>query len=594
MKHLTKIRQSAKIIFDGYKQHNHAFNLLTLRAKKRFEDCDWTGQHKDAVERLNLYENKLYQLAPLLAKTLGMLTYEESIWVDIKQHYARLIAFYENKDLAETFFNSITRTILMTVGINRHVEFFHHSRIDKLPSSSNEIYRTYHKYTHTRFIIKDILADLEFKIPFVDIDRDSALIAREVDLYMWPLAGAEIPFDIDVVRALFVRNKVAYIVGRISIKDTVIPFVLPLYNSRSGIFVDTVLLIESEVSIVFSFAHSYFHVEIKDHRSLVVFLKSILPKKPLAELYYTIGYSKHGKTIFYRQLHHHIHTSKKKFIIAPGKEGAVMIVFTLPDFNYVFKVIKDKPCFLRSDEMTSKTTTRDEVRYQYKFVCQRDRVGRMVDTQDFENLRFKIKRFSKNLLKEFRVAAVETVTIDYENVIFDHLFVQRKVIPLPIYLQNETDPEAVRKVIIDFGFFLKDLSATGIFPSDLFNIWNYGVTSRGRVVLFDYDDVIPLEQAYFKNKPQPRDEYEETQLEENWIMAQPNEYFMDEIDRYSGIPQPLKGIFYAVHSDLFTVEFWNDMKKRVKKGEIIDITPYDRHKKFIYQYRAYTKKNDII
>ena len=100
------------------------------------------------------------------------------------------------------------------------------------------------------------------------------------------------------------------------------------------------------------------------------------------------------------------------------------------------------------------------------------------------------------------------------------------------------------------------------------------------MVLFDYDDVIPLEQATFRHKPGPRDEFEETNPEEEWIIAQPTDFFLDEIDRYVGIPRQLRGIFNSVHGDLFMLNFWQSMQERVSQGEIIDIIPYDRNKRF--------------
>jgi isocitrate dehydrogenase kinase/phosphatase len=225
--------------------------------------------------------------------------------------------------------------------------------------------------------------------------------------------------------------------------------------------------------------------------ALVNFLSSILPKHPISELYNSIGFYKYGKTEFYRDLQRFIHVSKEQFVIAPGEEGSVMIVFTLQNYNHVFKVIKDKPCFIRSDNITDKSHNKSQVKYRYKFVCRRDRVGRLVDTQEFENLRFKTKRFSEQLIREFKIAAKESIFIKDGYVIINHLYQQRKVTPLPIYLTEEDNPNSIRKVVIDFGYLIKDLAAAGLFPADLFNTWNYGVTEeRGRVVLYDFDDVI--------------------------------------------------------------------------------------------------------
>lgn len=217
---------------------------------------------------------------------------------------------------------------------------------------------------------------------------------------------------------------------------------------------------------------------------------------------------------------------------------------------------------------------------RYKFVCKRDRAGRLVDTQEFENIRFKVKRYSGNLLYEFKQAARENVKIKNDYVIINHMYIQRKVKPLPMVFSEEHNKELLKQIVLDFGYFLKDVAATGLFPTDLFNTWNYGVTSKNRVVLFDYDDVLPLKSISFYNKPIPRNDYEEFLPEEEWIVAGPTDFFMDEIHTFLGVPNELMDEFNSVHKDLFSIEFWNNMKNRVLKGEVFDLIPYDRDKRF--------------
>jgi isocitrate dehydrogenase kinase/phosphatase len=572
--------RAATRIRDGFATYTDEFVSITKRSKWRFQTRDWKGRHEDALERLDLYEKVLADVATALGETLGPQLRDESVWTSIKDHFARLIVDRHDAELAETFFNSVTRKIFRTVGVNRRIEFFRwYQRPIKVPPGE-PIFHRYEASRDTRSSIRAILQDYKFTVPYEDPDRDAGLVAAEIDLYLWPLLGATGACRIEVIRSPFYRNKVAYLVGRIVAADRVIPLVLPLYNGDAGVYVDTVLLTTPEVSKVFSFAFSYFHVLVERHDLLIEFLRSILPEKPLAELYASIGYNRQGKTEFYRDLHRFIHRSKEQFVIAPGKEGAVMTVFTLPHYNFVFKVIKDTPCYLRSVAMTDKTSTRREVMEQYAYVCRRDRVGRLVDTQEFENLRFRRARFDEALLKELHLAAQEAVSIEDDRVVIRHAYVQRKVMPLPMYIGEERDPEALRTAIVDFGYFLKELAATGIFPSDLFNTWNYGVTRRGRVVLFDYDDVIPLEQASFLRKPRAFDDPEEIVAEEDRIVATPSDFFIDEMRSYSGIPQRLKSAFELVHGDLFTVEFWRSLKEQASAGELVDITPYDRAKKF--------------
>ena len=573
--------EAAAGIRGGFDAYAAEFAAITRRAKWRFQTRDWVGGHEDALERLDLYDRFLRETVAATGERLGDGLGDEELWTAIKAAFSRQIADRHDAELAETFFNSVTRRTFRTVGINRRIEFFSWDRRPAAPPESAEpAFRSYDCGADSRQALRRLLEDFRFTVPYQDRDRDADRVASEVDLYLYPLLGPGEGYRIEVLRSPFFRNKAAYLVGRIAAGGRRVPLVLPLYHGEDGVTVDTVLLTEEEVSKVFSFAFSYFHVLIERHDQIIAFLRSIIPEKPLAELYNSLGHNHHGKTEFYRDLHRFVHRSREPFVIAPGREGAVMSVFTLPDFNFVFKVIKDRPGFLRSPAVTDKTTTRREVMAQYVLVCRRDRVGRLVDTQEFENLRFRRARFAAPLLEELRLAAREAVAIEGEHVVLRHLYVQRKVTPLPLFLAEERHPEVLRRLVLDFGWFLKDLAATGIFPSDLFNTWNYGVTRRNRVVLFDYDDVIPLEAASFREKPRTLDEADEMAPEEDRIVATALDFFIDEMQSYSGVPQRLKGVFELVHRDLFTLEFWRRMKERVSTGELVDITPYDRSRKF--------------
>lgn len=571
---------AAGLVLEAFDRLNEAFQEITFRAGRMFEEGDWHGGRRDAAARLDLYEQALDGVAVRLDETLGTVARGKAVWAAARPRFAALARTRYDIDRAETFFNSVTRKMLGTVGIDRDVEFFF---VHPKPAGAWEVTDVARRYTHpgdTARLNAGIFADFPFRVGYERSERDAALVAQEIDLFLWPMLGRETSYTVDVVRALFYRNKEAYIVGRISFDARTIPLVIPLINGPGGVYADAVLLHETDVAALFSFAYSPFFVDVDRYDALIAFLRSILPAMDLAELYTALGYNRQGKTEFYRELHRYVHVSREQFVIAPGKEGAVMIVFTLPHHASVFKIIKDRPCFLRSALTTPKVITREEVRRQYDFVSHRDRAGRLVDTQEFENLKFRKKRFSAPLLEEFAQAATGAVEISEDYVILRQVYVQRKVHPLPMYFETEKDSEAVRKVLLDFGYFLKDIARSGVFPGDLFNIWNYGVTSWGRVVLFDYDDVIPIERVTFREKPLPRDELEETQAEEDWIAATDEHFFMDEIHRYSGIPKPLKGVFTSVHGDLYSVRFWTSLVEELRRGEIFDVVSYDRARSF--------------
>lgn len=571
---------AAKLTLEGFDGLSAILYSVTRRAQRRFEDRDWEAGKQDAIERYDAYEVALTETSARLDRTLGPAVRDRSCWIEAKAHFARLVAHRYDVDRAETFFNSVTRVMLNTVGINRDAEFFHLHFKSPQHQLDDIVYRSYTHQGDTAKMVRRILEDFHFRVPYENSARDAELIAQEIDLHLWPVVGLHSTFSIDVVYSVFYRNQEAYIIGRIVADSRVMPLFIPLVNGDAGIRADTVLLHDSEASIVFSFAYAHFFVDVTRYDALIAFLRTILPHAGLAELHTALGYHRHGKTEFYRDLHRFVHVSKELFVVAPGIEGAVLIAFTLPNYQFVFKVIKDKPCFLRSLSQTSKSITNEEVRRKYDLVSHRDPAGRMVDTQEFENLRFRRKRFSEALLDEFIRGAVNAVLLTDEHVILRHAYVQSKVTPLPIFFDTERDPEAIRRVLIDFGYFLKDIAASGVFPSDLFNTWNYGVTNWGRVVLYDYDDVVPIEQVTFREKPVARNDDEEMAPAENWILATDDDFFMDEMDRFSGIPRPLKGFFKSVHGDLYTLQFWHQLTDRIRSGHVFEVVPYDRAKRF--------------
>lgn len=92
---------------------------------------------------------------------------------------------------------------------------------------------------------------------------------------------------------------------------------------------------------MFGFARSYFMVYAPLPAALVEWLREILPGKTTAELYMAIGCQKHAKRKVIGSICSTVNCDEQ-FIEAPGIRGMVMLVFTLPGFDRVFKIIKDK------------------------------------------------------------------------------------------------------------------------------------------------------------------------------------------------------------------------------------------------------------
>ncbi|HHY57008.1 MAG TPA: bifunctional isocitrate dehydrogenase kinase/phosphatase [Chloroflexi bacterium] len=562
-------RNAAAAIHSAFDDYHNEFKAITRRARERFERREWTQWQDDAVARLGLREEMVQRVVAGLRIMLGEQVHSHYLWAAIKDAYARLINQRKDVELAETFYNSVTRRILATVGVEPALEFVWFG-VTTIPTGDTPIVRVYSQVTTLEEMIKAILRDYAFAAPYEDMDGDARRVARVMESHLrcyWDTPDFDV---VEMVKSVFYRNKGAYLVGRVRKRNRVIPIILPLLNTDAGVIVDAALFSEEEASVVFSFTRSYFHVEAEIPGDLVGFLKSILPLKPVAELYIAIGYHKHGKTERYRALYRHLNNSNDKFEIARGAKGMVMTVFTLPSYDMVFKIIKDRFAY-------PKTSTRAQVMDRYKLVFKHDRVGRMVDAQEFEGLTFSRDRFSPELLQELQDVAANTVTVTDDEVIIKHLYTERRLYPLDLYIK-EMSFEKAKAAVIDYGHAIIDLAAANIFPGDLF-IKNFGVTRHGRVVFYDYDELCLLTDCNFRKMPEAtRDEDELS--DQPWFSVAENDIFPEEFRKFLWFPAPLRKVMEEHHSQLFTVEFWRSLQERTSAGEILDVFPYDQEKRF--------------
>ena len=562
--------EGARAIHRAYGGLETEFNAITRRARDRFENRDWRGHDEDAAERLDLYRRVVAGIVSRIHSLLGGLADDVALWKRIKLAYSVRVAGETNRELAETFFNSVTRRIFSTVGVNPDVEFV----LERSPVQPREpdpsVYRRFEADGDTESLIRNILEAYRFEVGFQDADRDAKLVATEIDRHLESLLESKRIDAIETLNSVFYRNKGAYVVGRIRSGNQHIPFVLPLLNDDNGVFVDTVMLIEEEVSILFSFTRAYFHVQAECPGELIIFLKTIVPLKPIAELYIALGLNRHGKTELYRSLRGYLDRTPDRFHLAEGDRGMVMIVFTLPLYDVVFKVIRD-------DFDYPKTHSRREVMERYRLVFKHDRVGRLVDAQEFEHLKFRKERFNDDLLQELLRDAARTVSLDGNDVIIRHLYTERKVTPLNLYLRKGGRDVAIRAVV-DYGNANKELAAANIFPGD-FLLKNFGVTRHDRVVFYDYDELSLVTDCHFRRLPTAR--HDEDELEsETWFAVGEDDIFPEEFVRFLELDGELRDTFLEHHRDLFTVEFWQGVQDRLRAGEIMDVFPYSQTRRF--------------
>jgi len=560
---------AAKAIRDAFDLYHTRYGSITQRAGMRFAQRDWRGMQADARERLDLYKKVVDETVAQVKELLGDQGTDTRVWAKTKVVYSSFVAKLNLWELAETFFNSITRRIFATVGVNPQIEFVDTCSRTQPVQIGHPVYRSYDSPRTTAALIETILSDYDFSMAYEDLRRDAQLVAAKIEDHLNTAGSSSVIRQAHMVTSVLYRGKGAYLVGRFFSDADQFALVLALLNTPGGIVVDAVLLHEDEVSILFSFTRSYFHVDVKRPAELVGFLKSIMPQKRIAELYISIGYNKHGKSELYCDLLQHLASSNEKFEIAEGETGMVMEVFTMPDYDVVFKVIKDQ-------FSSTKRTTREEVMAKYDLVFRHDRAGRLVDAQEFEHLKFDRRRFSKELLDRLESLAAKGVKVDENHLVIKHVYVERRVTPLNLYL-HEVEKTTARAAVVDYGRAIKDMAATNIFPGDML-LKNFGVTRHGRVVFYDYDELSLLSECNFRKIPQPRSHYQELS-DEPWFTVGENDIFPEEFEYFLGLKGELKALFVEEHSDLFEADFWHQIQVRINAGGIIDIFPYEQSRR---------------
>ena len=565
----------AKAMLEGFDRHYRLFREASAAAKQRFERGDWHGQQRAQAQRIEFYDQRVNEAVARLRGEFAVEQLSKDSWQQVKLHYIGLLTDHRQPELAETFFNSVTAKLL-------HRSYFRNDFIFVRPAVSTEYIEndepaalpTYRAYYPTRENLAEtwarIVHNFRLEVEFEDLARD---VDHVVQAMLSELAGYRLRanFQIQVLSSLFYRNKGAYMVGRIVNGFVETPFALPILHGPTGrLVIDAALYGEDDLLMIFSYARAYFMVDMEVPSACVHFLRSLMPRKPRAELYSALGLQKHGKNLFYRDFLQHLRHSSDKFRIAPGIKGMVMLVFDLPSFPYVFKVIKDY-------YPPQKDTTREQIQGKYLLVKQHDRVGRMADTLEYSNVAFPRHRFEDELVAELQRFCGSLLEQDGDMLVIRHLYIERRMIPLNIYLQ-EAAPEQMEHAVVEYGNAIKDLVAANIFPGDM--LWkNFGVTRHGKVVFYDYDEIEYLTDCNFRRVPPPRSE-EDEMSGEIWYAVHKGDVFPETFGPFLlGNPQ-VREVFMAHHAELLDAAFWQGHKERILAGHVHDVFPYEPGKRF--------------
>lgn len=562
--------ETARYAFVDYDEQ---FHTITLRARDRFLARDWRGSYADAGERLRLYSKVLENLTDQIRAALGPRLCERSVWTAIKAVYSSLIAQSAKREIAESFFNSLTRRIFATEGVDQAIEFVD-TDFDEAPTTMPSDARRVYSGASIHDLLLASLTDLRagFAVEHWSALRAAVPLAAERIQAELSRSSAREPAEasakLEMIGNIFYRGRGAYLVGRAfrhANDRTPVPIALCLrHEEEGGIDFDAILIGETDLAILFSFTRAYFRVDTACPYELVRTLRELMPRKRLIDLYNAIGYHRHGKTEFYRDFVRHLRSSNEQFVGAEGARGMVMLVFTLPSYDVVFKLIKDHFDY-------PKESTRAEVMRRYHLVFEHDRAGRLVEAHEFEHLRIARDRFHPALLDDLRRHAGSSVRFEGDDVVIGHVYVERRIRPLNLFFR-EADDAAIAAAARDYGQAIKDLAASNIFPGDLLTK-NFGVTRHGRVVFYDYDELCFLTDCNFRDMPQATTPEQETAAEP-WFSVRENDIFPEEFPSFLALPEPARVALFEKHADLFRADFWRDKQQRLRAGEIPRVFPY--------------------
>ncbi len=565
----TMSARAAALILDAFLDYNERFSDITRRAKRWFERRSWKQAQTDLIWRMDLYDEVLADTLARLELLLDDRIRSRTLWTAMRSDYERLVEPLPDRELTKTYFNSVSRRFFHTSGVAADIEFV---ALDAEPTANISEPIARNVYTvegDLHEVCARMLADYPFANGYADADASAAAIAASLSDRFGTPAGHGI-HRVELLHTLFFRERRAYLVGRALVGRAAagaswIPLVIALVNDADGVRADALLTEVGHVSALFGYSRSYFLADLPGVGDAVVFLHALLPHKPVGELYTVLGRSKQGKTERYRALFRHLSAHPdERLVRADGARGMVMAVFTPIAYPVVFKVIRDQFAY-------PKDTARRNVEEKYRLVFRYDRIGRLVDAQEFRYLRFPLRQFDPDLLSELLGECAETIAVDGEELLVKHCYVERRLRPLNLYAR-ENPFEAARAAVIDYGQAVKDLALSNIFPGDLL-LKNFGISTRGRAIFYDYDELCLLEQCRFRRLPEAREE-DETRPLEKWLSVRHDDVFPEMFARFLGLPDGLRDALLTAHPEIFDPRWWQALQARLAAGDYADIPPY--------------------
>ena len=542
------------------------FQVITESAKTAFETRDYQASLIISKKRLSLYSDSMYKLGENLSDAFSPISRDQGLWEVIEEKYRQLVRNRYEGDLALAYIHSVRRALLLGEWSPVDYSFDVPSKANK--NYSDFLFETFHKEAITTDLLLDILRVPGFNVQYRELKVDAMLAAQRVKGDLDDRFSTYKIQKIEVIKGEFYRNRGAYIVGRIVLDNlSNVPLVIALLNEEKGIYVDAILTSESAAFNIFSTTRANFHVNNEYYHELSEFLHSIIPKRTLGLSYSTIGFNHFGKVAVMEELKEELLSNDGKFDFAIGFKGTVAIGFQSRQSGYNLKVIRNSPTEQYKWGMFEGVPS---VLEKYSRVHVINRTGSMLDNIIFYRVKLERIWFTNALLEELLNEASECVTLQGNFLFFRHLIVQRRLTPLPVYLETSSQAES-EAAVINLGHCIKNNMAANIFNKDL-DARNYGVGVFGGVYLFDYDALEKFTEVKIRTN---QNQFEGEEEIPEWFFEDGVVFLPEEIESGLRIPsRSLRRLFREVHGDLLQVGYYERIQDELRVGEVPSVRVY--------------------
>jgi len=545
------------------------------RARQAFEARDWPRSVALSDERIKLYGSYVDALEHRLTALRLEADNKKTFWNGVESAYRPLIRGEYHADLAFAFLNSVRRRT--TRDAWRAIPYtYTGEEAARLvpPAAGPTVIRRFPVDSKIDTdTVRRILEIPGFTAPYADLDGDAEKVRSRIAEVLSAYSGAPRAVDrVEMIDGTFFRNRGAYLVGRIVLRTgPVRPLALALLHERDGIFVDAVLMDRHDLFHVFSSTRANFHVTNPHYHELVTFLYGLMPERPKGLHYSTIGYNHAGKMAVMDQITEELDgaIARQQPVLgtAPGFEGTVAIGFSAPGCSYVLKVIRDHPT---RNYKWGQFPGIEAVLDKYRLVHEINRTGSMLDNAIYNHLGLPAAWFDPALLDQLLTDASENVSRHGDRIVFQHLIVQRKLVPVTEFMKTAT-PEAAARVMQNLGLCIKNNAAADIFNKDL-DARNYGVGESHKVYLFDYDALEPLAEVKIRTN-QDRDDGDEDVPD--WFFEDGHIFLPEELEVGLCLDsRPLRQMLRDMHGDLMTTAYWEDVQRQLAAGKVPRISTY--------------------